>query len=210
MDHKIKDIIENYQAQPYGNQRHYSVLLPLIDVDGQTHVLYEVRSHKISQPGETSFPGGRVEENEDFATAAVRETTEELNINAEAIEVIGAIDYVVNDWAIIYCYVGRLNVKLEDIQPNEEVERIFTIPLDFLLKNEPKYYTIRAKSMFDDEFPFHLIPNGPNYQFRHQVHKTPFYNLPSENLWGYTANLTHRFSRILLDGDFLEGDLTIN
>lgn len=210
MDHKIKGIIENYQAQPYGNQRHYSVLLPLIDVDGQTHVLYEVRSHKISQPGETSFPGGRVEENEDYATAAVRETTEELNINAEAIEVIGAIDYVVNDWAIIYCYVGRLNVKLEDIQPNEEVERIFTIPLDFLLKNEPKYYTIRAKSMFDDEFPFHLIPNGPNYQFRHQVHKTPFYNLPSENLWGYTANLTHRFSRILLDGDFLEGDLTIN
>lgn len=202
MDHKIKDIIENYQAQPYGNQRHYSVLLPLIDVEGQTHVLYEVRSHKISQPGETSFPGGRVEENEDFATAAVRETTEELNVKAEDIEVFGAIDYVVNDWAIIYCYVGRLNVKLEDIQHNEEVERVFTVPLDFLLENEPKYYTIRAKSMFDDEFPFHLIPNGPNYQFRHQVHKTPFYNLPSENLWGYTANLTHRFSRILLEGDF--------
>lgn len=202
MDHKIKHIVENYQARPYGEQRHYSVLLPLIEVDGETHVLYEVRSHKISQPGETSFPGGRVEENEDFATAAIRETTEELNVKPEDIELFGAIDYVVNDWAIIYCYVGRLNVKLEDIQYNEEVERVFTIPLAYLLENEPTYYTIRAKSMFEDEFPFHLLPNGPNYKFKHQVHKTPFYNLPVENLWGYTANLTHRFSRILLDGDF--------
>ena len=125
-----------------------------------------------------------------------------MNVNPEDIELFGAIDYVVNDWAIIYCYVGRLNVKLEEIKYNEEVERVFTIPLAYLLENEPTYYTIRAKSMFEDEFPFHLLPNGPNYKFKHQVHKTPFYNLPVENLWGYTANLTHRFSRILLDGKF--------
>lgn len=202
MSQNIQNIIENYQEKPYGDQRHYSVLLPLIEVDGETHVLYEVRSHKISQPGETSFPGGGVEENEDFAAAAIRETTEELKIDPEAIELFGAIDYVVSDWAIIYCYVGRLHVKLEDIQYNEEVERLFTIPLAYLLENEPKYYTIRAKSMFEDEFPFHLLPNGPNYKFKHQAHKTPFYNLPVENLWGYTANLTHRFTRILLEGGF--------
>ena len=202
MDQHIKHIIENYHAEPYGDQRYYSVLLPLIDVDGETHVLYEVRSHKISQPGETSFPGGRVEENESFETAAVRETVEELNVDPAEIEIFGEIDYVVSDWAVIHCFVGRLNVKLEDIQHNEEVERLFTVPLAYLLENEPKYYTIRAKSLFEDEFPFHMLPNGPNYKFKHSVHKTPFYNLPNENLWGYTANLTHRFTRILLADGF--------
>ena len=47
------------------------------------------------------------EEGESFEAAAVRETTEELNIAASDIEVFGAIDYVVNERVIIYCFVGK-------------------------------------------------------------------------------------------------------
>lgn len=202
MNKHIKNIIQAYQAKPYGQQRHYAVLLPLIEIDGELHVLYEVRSHKISQPGDTSFPGGRVEEGETFQEAAVRETMEELNITESDIDVYGAIDYVVNERAIIYCYVGKINLSLEQIQVNEEVERLFTVPLAFLMENEPKYYTIQSKTLFDEEFPFHLINNGRDYQFSHMKHRTPFYTLPKEILWGYTANLTHRFTIILKEQGF--------
>lgn len=202
MKNTIQHIIQNYQAKPYGKQRHYAVLLPLIEVDDELHVLYEVRSHLISQPGDTSFPGGRVEEGESFETAAVRETTEELNISASDIEVFGAIDYVVNDRAIIYCFVGKINLPLDSILVNEEVERLFTVPLSFLMENEPKYYTIQSKTLYDEEFPFHLIANGRDYKFSHMKHHTPFYSLPEEILWGYTANLTHRFTSILKEQDF--------
>ena len=39
-----------------------------------------MRSEHISQPGEISFPGGRVEDGETFQEAAIRETCEELNL----------------------------------------------------------------------------------------------------------------------------------
>lgn len=202
MPKSIQHIIQNYKAKPYGQQRLYAVLLPLIEVKDELHVLYEVRSHLISQPGDTSFPGGGVEEGESFEAAAVRETTEELNIGADDIEVYGAIDYVVNDRAIIYCFVGKINRPLDSFQVNEEVERLFTVPLAFLMENEPKYYTIQSKALYDEEFPFHLINNGRDYKFSHMKHHTPFYSLPEETLWGYTANLTHRFTSILKEQEF--------
>ena len=54
---KIRQIIQHYDAKALGVQRGYAVLLPLIKIKDEWHVLYEVRSKHISQPGETSFPG---------------------------------------------------------------------------------------------------------------------------------------------------------
>ena len=42
----------------------FAVLVPLIEKDGEFHILFEVRSPKLkSQPGEVCFPGGAVEAN---------------------------------------------------------------------------------------------------------------------------------------------------
>lgn len=49
--------------------------------------MYEIRSQHVSQPGEVSFPGGRVEEGETYQQAAIRETVEELNIEPEQVHV---------------------------------------------------------------------------------------------------------------------------
>ncbi|GAE44688.1 hypothetical nudix hydrolase YeaB [Mesobacillus boroniphilus JCM 21738] len=38
----------------------FAVLLPLVEVNGDVHILFEVRSLKMRrQPGEVCFPGGR-------------------------------------------------------------------------------------------------------------------------------------------------------
>lgn len=202
---RIKQIIENYPADLYGSQKHYAVLLPLIEEDGQLHVLYEVRSQHISQPGETSFPGGRLEPGETYQEAAVRETCEELNLRPSDIEVYGEIDYLVNQSRVIHCFVGRLLVDgIDTITPNEEVDRVFSLSLDYLLHHEPTYYQVENQVVLDKEFPYRLINEGENYRFKTSMQEIPFYDLEDEILWGFTANLTHRFTQILKDNNYSE------
>ena len=97
MQSTIEKAIKSYSPKPIGEEKAYAVLLPLITIDNEWHVLYEVRSETISQPGEVSFPGGRIEAGESPQEAAVRETHEELNIPTEAITVLGEIDYLVQN-----------------------------------------------------------------------------------------------------------------
>lgn len=194
----IKKIIAEHKPEPIGEQRNFSVLIPLIRVDGALHVLYEVRGAHISQPGDTSFPGGAVEPGESFEAAAIRETMEELNLKSENIKILGEMDYIMNDRAIIHCFVGEITgVEKDDIRFNKEVQEIFTVPLQYFMDNRPTYYSSTVRLEHPDDFPFELIPNGKDYKFKVGVHCVPFYHLEHHRLWGYTANLTDRFVSIL-------------
>lgn len=196
----IKRMIQNHIPGPQGSRKTFAVLLPLIEIDGEDHILYEVRGKQISQPNETSFPGGKVEYNEKPEEACVRETFEELDVPAENIEIYGEMDFIVNTKQIIHCFVGRLhNVDVNKIKSNIEVERVFTVPLTFFLENTPTFYTISATHSFEDNFPLHQINNGKNYKFVESKQKTPFYDVPGEILWGFTAQFTYEFSKLLKD-----------
>lgn len=198
MQNQIKDIFKHYQAKPIGETRRYAVLLPLIKVEGEWHVLYEVRSETISQPGEVSFPGGRVEENESLKEAVIRETMEELNLSESDITIYGEMDYMVNDSRTIHCFIGELTVdNWENITPNEEVAKLFTIPLQKLIEEDPTYYKLIMDVNPNQEFPFDRIRNGANYKFNHYRRDIPFYEITEENLWGMTALFTHRFTEII-------------
>ena len=73
-----------------GDYRHASVLVPFLQLEEEWHVLFEKRADGIRQGGEVSFPGGGVEVNDDDSRgAAVRETVEELGIEAVKIDVPG-------------------------------------------------------------------------------------------------------------------------
>jgi len=194
----IKKILAEHEPEPIGEQRYFSVLLPLIRVDGALHVLYEVRGEHISQPGDTSFPGGAVEPGESFEETAIRETMEELNIKRNNINILGEMDYIMNERAIIHCYVGEIvGMDKDDIRFNKEVQEIFTVPLQYFMDNRPTYYSSTVRLEHPDDFPFELIPNGRDYKFRIGVHSVPFYHLETHRLWGFTANLTDRFVSIL-------------
>ena len=194
----IKKILAEHEPEPIGEQRYFSVLLPLIRVDGALHVLYEVRGEHISQPGDTSFPGGAVEPGESFEETAIRETMEELNIKRDNINILGEMDYIMNERAIIHCYVGEIvGVEKDNIRFNKEVQEIFTVPLQYFMDNRPTYYSSTVRLEHPDDFPFELIPNGRDYKFRIGVHSVPFYHLETYRLWGFTANLTDRFVSIL-------------
>lgn len=198
MIEEIKRMIEDHKAEPITTQRKYAVLFPLVKINGIIHILFEVRSQSISQPGETSFPGGALEEGETFKEAAIRETEEELLIDRKDIRIIGEMDYIVKKEHIIKCFVGWLSeIDVTKLKPNEEVEDVFTIPLQYFLKTEPVYHTIQFEMKQQADLPVKKMADGKRYKRQHINQQIPFYTLSDHYLWGYTAHLTHRFSELI-------------
>lgn len=199
MNHKIKQIIKDYEPQIFGKQERSAVLLPLIQVENEWHVLYEVRSQAVSQAGDSSFPGGRVENDETYEEAAIRETMEELNLEQENIIVYGEIDYIVSERMIIHCFVGELvDIDVEAIEPNVEVEKIYTVPLKFLMENDPKYFAVHFNPTLEEEFIKNQEDHTHEYKFENGQQRIPYYAIADHSLWGFTANLTERFIEIII------------
>lgn len=181
--------------------RESAVLLPLVEVESETHILFEVRSSEMrSQPGDICFPGGRVEEEDrDQMESAIRETSEELGITMEAVTDVIPLDYIVSEMAgIIYPFAGTLT-NLEEIRINkQEVAEVFTVPLSYFLHTEPKRYKIDFEVLPERDFPFELIHNGENYDWRKRQMDELFYVYNSHRvIWGLTAKIIYHFVQLL-------------
>jgi len=197
----VIDRIKGRVPHPLDVNMEYSVVLPLINIEGSWELIYEVRSNELErQPGEISFPGGKVEEGESYKEAAIRETVEELNIEKDSIKIIGELDYLVTrDNTVIHAFAAIIeNVHIEDINPNkDEVNHIFTVPIDFFINNEPKLYYIDLQPVINDDFPYNLIPDGKSYKWRMGKHSVHFYEYRGYVIWGYTAKITKNFIDII-------------
>lgn len=204
MSEQLKELLANYIPQPLGEKRCFAVLLPLVWSDDQWQVLYQIRSESISQPGEVSFPGGGLEPGETAQEAAIREAVEELNITPDQVTLLGEIDYLVFGRSTIRCFVGRIDADWKTMQPNEEVARLFTIPLQTLMKEAPTYYPLYLRLDPEQDFPFERIRGGRDYPFKHHQRAIPFYEHLPETIWGMTAQFTHRFTEILKEQNLLE------
>lgn len=194
----IKKIITEHKPEPIGEQRNFSVLIPLIRVDRR--FMFFMKYGERIYPNLGILPSRVVQwsRGESFEAAAIRETMEELNLKSENIKILGEMDYIMNDRAIIHCFVGKSPVLKRMISISiKEVQEIFTVPLQYFMDNRPTYYSSTVRLEHPDDFPFELIPNGKDYKFKVGVHCVPFYHLEHHRLWGYTANLTDRFVNIL-------------
>ena len=170
-----------------------AVLIPLVETDEGLSVLFEVRGKDIAQGGEVCFPGGRIEEGETPKETALRETAEELLIPEESIEIIAPLHCLLGHWGgrvtsfagILHGYTGSCS--------EQEVSRVFTIPLQFFAENPPQIH--RAKMVFQaqEDFPYHLIPGGREYHFASIPRRLCFYETKEGVIWGLTASLLMRF-----------------
>ena len=177
---RISEIIRDRTPMPIDIKKNYSVLIPIIEKDNRMEIIYELRSKNLNnQPGEISFPGGKVEDEETFVEAAIRETMEELNIKRKNINIIGELDYLVSYANMtIHCFLGTISgLNVDNIVPNvSEVDHIFTVPLDFFLENEPDIYYLDLETVLNDEFPYNLIPEGRDYNWRRGRYSVMFYH----------------------------------
>lgn len=198
---EIKELVKRREIGPIDVKREFSVLIPLIDIDGELHILYELRAkHMDRQPREISFPGGAVEDGETFEQAALRETMEELNISRDNIEIFSELDYLVSPSGMrINCFLGEIsNIEVDKLRPNiYEVDHVFTVPLKYFLETEPDEYPVRFKRNLSADFPYNLIPNGRDYNWDKNVDNIYFYRYREYNIWGFTARMTKNFIDIL-------------
>ena len=132
-------------------------------------------------------------EDESFEETAIRETMEELLIESENIEILGELDYLVSySNFTIHCFLGLIKgLNIEDINPSDdEVDHIFTVPIDYLIDNEPKKYELDLMTVVNEEFPYSLLPNGKDYNWRRGKHLVLFYKYMDYIIWGFTARMT--------------------
>jgi len=191
----IKNKVKN--NKPYINgwerMKRSAIIIPLVKVDNEVFILFEVRAKKLnSQPGDICFPGGKIDNDETPKRAALREMFEELGI--KNIEIIKELDTVVRyDGIIIHPYLGIIE-DIEEININEsEVDHVFYVPLNYLLNHEPLEVNSKLKFERPEEFPYDLIVNKENYQFREANYRSLFYKYENYNIWGITAEMLKNF-----------------
>ena len=79
--------------KPKNPQSYAAVLVPLIQMDnGQTGLLFTKRNATLRRHArEVCYPGGKVDEKEEFMDTAKRETFEEIGIPKNSIDIWGAM-----------------------------------------------------------------------------------------------------------------------
>ena len=153
-----------------------AVLVPLLQREGQWHLLFIQRAHHDHDPhsGQVSFPGGRHEDADgSFVETALRETHEEIGLPPSEVVVWGSLPTVrTASNYLVFPVVGRVPWPYPFRPAPYEVDHIFTVPLAWLAR--PEHLTV---------------------QWRHPQGSHPgipvFYFLPYKGrvIWGATARI---------------------
>ena len=121
-----------------------AVLVPVVDRSEPTVILTERPLTMRKHPGQISFPGGRIDPDDDGpVAAALREAEEEIGLPQSQVEVIGIADrYRTITGFEVTPVVGVLPAGL-DLRPHPgEVADMFEAPLRFLL--DPARHSVRT------------------------------------------------------------------
>lgn len=133
--------------------------------------------------GQLSFPGGKREIGESLLETAFRETTEEVGITDQEIEILGELSevYIPPSNFLVQPYVGFID-HVPSFTPNpSEVEEIITFPLSKLFAPE----TIGHKEVTIAKSNKKLT--------------VPYFDIHGAALWGATAMIVAEFKLILQD-----------
>ncbi len=200
---KLKDQLSESQSLFIGEETAFrsAVLIPLVQVDGEWHILFEVRSFTMrKQPGDISFPGGRIDPSDSTPlAAALRETQEELGVDPKTVTHVRQLSpYIASPAFVVYPFMAIIDYsQIIDSYNKEEVEEVFTIPLKWLLNYEPYMHLVSVEPTPSPDFPFEKIMNGAQYQWRIQSIEEWFFDYGKYTIWGLTARILKHFIEII-------------
>ncbi|MGC1523148.1 MAG: CoA pyrophosphatase [Steroidobacteraceae bacterium] len=157
-----------------------AVLVPLVERDSGLTVLLTQRAETLKDhAGQISFPGGRIEpEDEDAWHAALREAYEEIGLRADCVEFAGYLpDHHVITGFRVTPVVGFVNPDYQLRIAAAEVHDVFEVPLDFIL--DAANHKPRRRKLGELTIEVHDIPYG------------------DRNIWGATAGMLMTLRRML-------------
>lgn len=165
------------------NYRLSAVLILIYFKAGTPHfILTERQNYAGKHAGQISLPGGKVEPSDKgTADTALRETEEEIGVEAKAISLLGNLTevYIPVSNFLIHPYIGHIPV-LPQLTPNpREVKSIIHCSLPDLLNQENRIIT-RFK-----------MENGI------WMKDIPAFNFDQKIVWGATAVILNEFKFIL-------------
>jgi 8-oxo-dGTP pyrophosphatase MutT (NUDIX family) len=169
-----------------GDPRVASVLVPLVVREGGLTVLLTRRADHLSDhAGQISFPGGRREpEDADAAATALREAKEEVGLDAEHCEVIGAMpEYLTGTGFKVTPVVALVTPPFTLQADTREVADIFEVPLAWLMN--PANHEVRVFRWEGGERRFFAMP------YTAVQGRAPYF------IWGVTAGMLRNFYRFL-------------
>jgi len=161
-----------------------AVLIPLVDrPEGLSVVLTKRAAHLKHHAGQISFPGGRLERHDAGpAEAALRETSEEIGLESERIEIVGFLNnYLTITGYSVTPVVGLIRPGFSLNIDQEEVEEAFEVPLAYL---------------FDRS-------NALRHEKRFLGIRVPYYEIPylEHSIWGATAGMLVSFRMMIFAED---------
>jgi 8-oxo-dGTP pyrophosphatase MutT (NUDIX family) len=156
-----------------------AVLVAVVDRGRPTVILTERPKTMRRHAGQVSFPGGRIDPDDDGPiAAALREAEEEIGLPRDAVDLVGIADvYRTITGFEVTPVVGVIPPGLELSPHPGEVAAMFEAPLDHLL--EPAHHLVRTVEWKGRERSYYEI----DYEGRH--------------IWGATAAMIVNLSRRL-------------
>ena len=169
-----------------------SVLIAILNfgkyIESPELIYTQRSSHLSTHSGEVSFPGGKADEIDlNLFATALRESNEEISLNSKDVTELGKLNYLISRHKIeVNPFIATVD-RPQVLTPNEEIQEIFTVPLDFLL--DPA--NIQREVI----------------ERQGGVWQVPSWNIKNQKIWGLTAMITVNFLNVCFDAniEILEG-----
>jgi len=165
---------------PPADCKQAGVLVLLYSQDGQLHFPLTRRPDNVEfHKGQISLPGGSSEHGESPQQTALRETQEEIGVEANAVEVMGKLTslYVPPSNFCAHPFVGYVARRPDFSIEAVEVAELIEAPLAALL--DPA--TAREE----------------DWEIRGGIWRIPFYQFGAHKVWGATAMILAEFVAML-------------
>jgi 8-oxo-dGTP pyrophosphatase MutT (NUDIX family) len=160
-----------------------AVLIPIVERESGLTVLLTQRATQLrNHPGQISFPGGRLEaQDEGPRQAALREAREEIGLEPSFVDVLGYLpDHIVISGFRVTPVVALVRPGFELLLDAEEVQDTFEVPLSHVFQPANHRTRRRRFSFGEGETEVELcdIPYG------------------ERNIWGATAGMLMTLYRL--------------
>ena len=170
----LRELEQRFKNHPYRSLNtdlpQAAVLIPLLSQDNDFQLILTRRaSHMNTHSGEVAFPGGKQDSTDtDLLSTALRESWEEISLEPELVHIVGRGSSVVSRYGLeVTPFVGVIAQPPQLSANADELDRIFTIPLEYLLN------------------PDNL--QNDLWQMSDHIYQMPFFQYGEYRVWGLTA-----------------------